>query len=86
MIETINKKSVYEVASIFVINVDFQHMRLSFSQKEWKKHIDWINSKSLHDDNFVKYDDEILIMQTCYYEPSDSYLLVVAKKLEEEYY
>ena len=65
---------------------DFQHMNLSFTQEEWKKHIEWINNNSLYDDANFSLDDDILIMQTCYYEPDDSYLLVVAKKIREEFY
>lgn len=85
VIESLNKKSIYEVSSVFIVSDDFQHMRLSFSQEEWNDHIDWINSQSLYSD-FIEYDDEILIMQTCYYKPKDSYLLIVSKKLKEEYY
>lgn len=86
VLETLNKSVTYEVSGVFVEASDFQHMKLSFTQEEWKKHIEWINNNSLYKDNFVDVDDEILIMQTCYYEPDDSYLLIIAKKVEEVYY
>ena len=86
VIETSNKISLYEIASVFVEDEDFQHMDLSFSDDEWNSHINWINNSSLYEDVILSYDDEIVIMQTCYYEPDDSYLLIVAKKIKEEYY
>ena len=86
ILETSNKIATYEVTTVFIVDKDFQHMDLSFTQDEWKNHIEWINSSSMYKDNLLTDTDEIIIMQTCYYEPSDSYLLVVAKKIEEEYY
>ncbi len=86
ILETKNKISEYYIDSIIIVSDDFQHMNLSFTQEEWKKHIEWINNNSLYDGANFSLDDDILIMQTCYYEPDDSYLLVVAKKIREEFY
>lgn len=86
VINTGYKRMEYLVSSIFVVSTDFQHMKLSFDEEGWKKHIDWINESSLYDGDKISYEDEILIMQTCYYEPKNSYLLVVAKKIKEAYY
>ena len=61
-------------------------MKLSFSQEGWKSHIDWINESSLYDVEKISYKNSILVMQTCYYEPSESYLLIVAKKISESFY
>ena len=85
ILESNNKISYYEIASVIITVSDFQHMKLTFTKDEWKKHIDWLNKSSLYQ-SFLDYDDQILIMQTCYYEPDDSYLLIVAKKIEEELY
>ena len=85
ILESNNKISYYEIASVVITVSDFQHMKLTFTKDEWKKHIDWLNKSSLYQ-SFLDYDDQILIMQTCYYEPDDSYLLIVAKKIEEELY
>ncbi len=86
-IETYNKKINYEVVSVFTITGKNEHMKLSFSQAEWKNHIDWINESSRYDNSEkLTYKDSILIMQTCYYEPSESYLLVIAKKVSESFY
>lgn len=86
VLETINKVSVYEIDSVIIITTDFQHMILSFTRDEWKKHINWINNSSIYEEQLFTDTDDILIMQTCYYEPKDSYLLVVAKKIKEEFY
>ena len=85
ILESNNKISYYEVESVVIIVSDFQHMKLAFTKDEWKSHIDWLNNSSLYQ-SALDYDDEILIMQTCYYEPDDSYLLIIAKKIEEELY
>lgn len=86
LIETSNKISIYDISSVVIVTDDFQHMKLSFSQEEWKKHIDWINKSSLYSVTGLSYDDDILIMQTCFYEPDDSYLLIVAKKIKEAFH
>ena len=85
ILESNNKISYYKIASVVITVSDFQHMKLTFTKDEWKKHIDWLNKSSLYQ-SFLDYDDQILIMQTCYYEPDDSYLLIVAQKIEEELY
>lgn len=84
-INTRNKKMIYEVSSVFVVDKDFSHMDLSFSLDEWNSHIDWINNSSIYDIE-LNYSDEIIIMQTCYYEPDNSFLLVILKKIDEIYY
>lgn len=86
ILETKNKIVEYEISSVVITVDDFQHMKLAFTEDEWKKHIVWINSSSLYDDNFLDISDDILIMQTCYYDPENSYLLVVAKKIKEAFY
>lgn len=86
VINTGYKRMEYLVSSVFVVSTDFQHMKLSFDEEEWKRHIDWINESSLYSVDKISYEDEILIMQTCYYEPKNSYLLVIAKKIKEAYY
>lgn len=85
-IETSNKRINYEISSIFLTNKDSEHMKLSFSKNEWTNHIDWLNNSSIYDGEKLGYNDSILIMQTCYYEKDNSYLLVVAKKTSESFY
>lgn len=85
ILESNNKISYYEISNVVITVSDFQHMKLAFTKDEWNDHIDWLNKSSLYQSTF-DYDDEILIMQTCYYEPDDSYLLIIAKKIEEELY
>jgi len=86
ILETKKKTSIYHVSSVFIVFDDFQHMNLSFTQEEWKKHLAWIHDSSIYQDEFLTVEDDIIILQTCYYEPEHSYLLVVAKKVKEEYF
>lgn len=70
----------YVVSSVIVTeNMPFQ-MKLHFNDEEWKSYIEWINEKSLYNDNPLSFDDNILVLQTCYYNPKNSYLLIVLKR------
>ena len=59
-------------------------MQLEFTDDEWRQHLEWLQEQFLYSTG-VSLDekDYLLILQTCYYEPQDSYLLVVAKKKQK---
>ena len=63
----------------------FGHMNLSFDNNSWNNYVDWINNNSLYSDG-LKYSDDILVLQTCNYNPDDTFLLIIAKKSEEFYF
>lgn len=73
----------YQIFSILIITDDFQHMKLGMNHEEYQNHLKWLRSHSIYN-TFVDIhgDDDILVLQTCYYQPKDSYLLVVSKKLK----
>lgn len=75
-------KSSYQIFSVFVVKDDYQHMKLQFSKDEYLRHLNWLKSHSIYDTGVEVGDsDDILILQTCYYQPKDSYLLVVGKRI-----
>jgi len=80
-----NKEMIYEVSSVLIVDKDFSHIDLSFSDDEWNKHVDWINNNSIYDKK-INYSDQIVVMQTCYHNPENSFLLVVLKKINESYH
>ena len=72
----------YQIFSIIIVTTDYQHMKLKFTDQEYKDHLEWLKSNSVYDTNIPVFEtDEILILQTCYYYPDNSYLLVVGKKI-----
>lgn len=77
---TTNKKIEYFITSVLIVDSTSKHMQLLFTDDEWKEHIDWINDNSIYNDK-LSYNNDILILQTCYYNPEGSYLLIVAKSL-----
>lgn len=78
------KDNVYEykIFAVIIVTTDYQHMKLNFTSEEYATHLNWLKENSVYDTGVeVSKTDQILILQTCYYEPDDSYLLVVGKKL-----
>ena len=68
---------------LFVDFFNFIYMKITFNDKEWIKHIDWMKKNSVYDTYVdVGVDDKIVTLQTCYYKPKNSYLIVNAKKIK----
>lgn len=81
-LELENKKYTYNIFSIMIVKDDYQHMKLNFSIDEWKNHLEFLKNNSIYNTSQdISITDNILILQTCYYDPSDSYLLIVGKKI-----
>lgn len=73
----------YLIFSVFIVSDDFQHMRLGMNPVEYKDHLRWLQNHSIYNTFVDVYDnDDILILQTCYYHPENSYLLIVSKKVK----
>ena len=72
----------YEIFSVMIVKGN-KHTKIVFNDKEFVKHIDWMKSKSIYDTGVnVGMTDQILTLQTCYYKPADSFLLINAKKIK----
>ncbi len=79
--QTDESLDVYLIAGTLIVTSDFLHMQLEFTSDEWQDHLEWLQEQFLYStDISLDEADHLLILQTCYYEPDDSYLLVVAKK------
>lgn len=61
---------------------NYKHTVINFEDdSEFKSHLDWMKNNSIYDTNVeVNATDEILTLQTCYYKPKNSYLIINAKK------
>ena len=83
--ETEKNTYTYKIFSIIVVTTDYQHMKLNFTDTEWKQHLNFLKTNALYNtETEISEQDDIIILQTCYYEPKDSYLLVAGKKIKTE--
>ena len=77
------EKATYEIFSIMVVkSKKYPHTIIDFNDSNWLTHLTWMKNQSLYDTGVnIDENDEIITLQTCYYEPADSFLLVNAKKI-----
>ena len=79
--------SIWEIFSIMIVpNTTKEHTRIEFtSSKELEEHISWMKDNSIISlDVEVNVNSQLLTIQTCYYNPDDSFLLINFKKVEED--
>ena len=68
---------------MIVKNGNNKHMQITFNDSEWIQHINWMRHNSVYDtDVDIGLNDKIVTLQTCYYKPKNSYLIVNAKKIK----
>ena len=80
--ETDEKTSTYQIFSVYIARTDYQHVNLNFTQEEYATHLSWLKEQSIYDTGVeVSSYDEILLLQTCYVEEENAYLIVVGKKI-----
>ena len=86
-LQTENSLMKYEVVAIKIITTDNEHTVLdSKSEERWNAHL----SHLLEDTKYCKKDcqltkeDQLLILQTCNYDPKGSYILLISKKINEK--
>ena len=80
--KTINNNYHYKVFSVFIVINDYRYINLNFSDDEYNKHLKYLKEQSVYDTYIdVNDNDEIIVLQTCYFQPQNSYLVVVGKKL-----
>ena len=80
------KKVEYKIIAIKIVTTDIEHMKVSFSSdSDFKEHTDKLLSDSLYRDQSEKVtkNDKLLVLQICHYDPMGSYLLVIAKAVND---
>ncbi len=79
------KYLIFGVFSIYYNDDKYIHTKKDFrSDDDFLDHIKWIKDNSLYDTNVeVLKSDKILTIQTCYYNPNNSYFIVNAKLIKE---
>ena len=72
--------NMYEIFSVYIAINNFRHVNL---KENYYEHINWLKNKSVYNTGVdVTENDDILLIQTCYFEPKDSFLIVVGKKIK----
>ena len=80
--QTENNFYQYKIFSIYIATDDFQHVNLNYNSYDYAKHLAWLKTQSLYDTGVeVNGYDHIIILQTCYFSPDDSFLIIAAKKI-----
>lgn len=79
---TLNDYSRYKIFSVYVAIADYRYINLNFSDLEYNEHLEYLKKQSIYDTGVSVNDgDEIIVLQTCYFDPVGSYLIVAAKKV-----
>ena len=74
-------RELYQIFSVMVVT-DNRHTMITFNDKGYSDHLKWMKENSIYDTLVdVESFDKIITLQTCYYEPLDSFLIVNAKKI-----
>lgn len=82
VLETTDNTFNYQLFTVMVVSNDFQHVNLNWSDAGYVDHIAWLKNNSIFDFKVdVSNNDQIILFQTCYYEPNNSYLIVGWKKI-----
>ena len=72
----------YKIFSVYIATTALQHVNLNFSDEEYSNHLNWLKSNSIYDTGVsIASNDDILVLQTCYFGIDNSYLIVVGKKM-----
>lgn len=72
----------YQIFSVYIATDDFQHVNLNYNTTEYVNHLAWLKSQSVYDTGVeVSAYDDIIVLQTCYFNPEDTYLIIVGKKI-----
>ncbi|MDD6224212.1 MAG: class B sortase [bacterium] len=71
----------YELFTVMVVTSDYHHINLKFDDNTYYEHLLWLQQQSRIDIPLVlREHDSILLMQTCYYDPKPSYLVLGFRK------
>ena len=79
---TMDKRNHYLIFSVYVATSDYRYINLEFTNDQYGYHLQYLKDKSIYETGInVDGDDEIIVLQTCYYNPMGSYLIIVGKKV-----
>ena len=83
-LRTVDNNYHYKIFSVYVAINDFRHVNLKFDDEGYAQHLQWLKDKSAYNTGLeVNKYDNVLVIQTCYFNPEGSYLIIAAKRVDE---
>lgn len=82
-IRTVDSVYHYKIFSVYIAIKDYRHVNLKFDDAGYREHLNWIKRQALYDTGVSVSNEDILVIQTCYYNPEGSFLIVAAKKIAD---
>lgn len=78
-----SEETKWEIFSIMIKKAKkYPHTIVSFNDSDWITHLNWLKEESIYDTHVsVNKNDKIITLQTCYYKPANSFLVISAKKI-----
>ena len=80
-LQTETRKYHYKIFSVYIATSNVSHVNINLTEEEYKRHLEWIKNESLYDTGVDINGEDIIILQTCYYNPANSYLIIAGKKI-----
>lgn len=81
-LKTIDNTYNYKIFSVYIATTNLQHVNLNFTDTEYYEHLNWLKSNSIYDTGVtIEPNSEILVLQTCYFDIDNSYVIISAKKI-----
>ena len=80
-LQTANQRYRYKIFSVYIATSNVSHVNLNLTNPEYTRHLQWIKEQSLYDTGISINNEDIIILQTCYYNPQNSYLIIAGKKV-----
>lgn len=77
-----SKKIIYEIFSVQIVTQDYEHMNIF--PTDLQNHVNQLNESVYETSTKATIDDEILVLQTCGYNPKGSLIIINSKKIREE--
>lgn len=81
-LKTVDNTYNYKIFSVYIATTNLQHVNLNFTDTEYYEHLNWLKNNSIYDTGVtIEPDSEILVLQTCYFDIDNSYVIIAAKKV-----
>lgn len=81
---TLNEYAHYKIFSVYVAISDYRYINLQFTTDQYNYHLQYLKEQSAYDTGVsVEDGDELIVLQTCYFNPDGSYLIIVGKKVKD---
>lgn len=78
-LETENQTYQYELVTVKIVNDD-NHLQVNFQENQWENHLENLTTGAIYSKN-IDEQSEIIILQTCYLNEDNKYLIIIGRKV-----